>query len=62
MGKSQAKLIDMLFEAGGKMPYVSENYKKQIFSNPAKFTNNLRLDLRGRQGTEYGAIRDTAGG
>lgn len=46
--KSQAKFIDALFEAGGIKVYISESYKKQIFRNPAKFTDNLKLDLRGK--------------
>ena len=46
--KSQAKFIDALFEAGGSKVYISDSYKKQVFSNPSKFTDNLKADLRGK--------------
>lgn len=46
--KSQAKFIDALFEAGGSKAFISESYKKQIFTNPAKFTDNLKHELRGK--------------
>lgn len=46
--KSQAKFIDALFEAGGSKPYISDSYKKQIFSNPEKFTDNLKSEFRGK--------------
>jgi len=49
--KSQAKFIDALFEAGGSKPYISDSYKKQIFSNPVKFTDALKAELRGKDST-----------
>lgn len=40
--------MDALFEAGGNKLFISDSYKKQIFTNPAKFSHTLKCELRGR--------------
>lgn len=51
--KSQAKFIDALFEAAGSKPYISDSYKKQIFSNADKFTDNLKLEFWGKDNIAF---------
>lgn len=46
--KSQSKFLDALFAAGGRNPYISDSYKKQIFNNPDKLTNSIKAPFRGR--------------
>ena len=46
--KSQKDYIDKLFEAAGEKPYISDSYKKYLFTGEKVFTENQKVPLRNK--------------
>lgn len=46
--KSQKEYIDKLFEAAGEKPYISDSYKKYLFTGEKSFAENQKMPLRGK--------------
>lgn len=44
--KSQKEYIDALFEAAGAKPYISDTYKKSLFTGDKPFTENQKVPFR----------------